>query len=477
MTWKGSLIPGGAWEFKHDTTGASIIIDYIYPIARGLEAWVELRVGDETIPVSQGQRNLMVAGAINPFVTDAEIVAGKIPWREGLRVAFHEVIETWRLGAATIDLSTVVPKGLTFIVDPIVETGGNTRIIAPGGSGKSLFALAIYLTVITGSAKFLGLQPSVTGPCMYLDWETNPETHAQRIHALCGPLGIPVPGRDLMMYRNESVPLARQSQAVARAVARSGAVMLIVDSAKMAAGPSGQSSGEESTLSMYMALREIGVPALIVDHKSNEAIQKNRLGGYGSVYNENLARLQWEYTSYSRKGEIRQWVLSLTKENNVGELPPMAFVLETKGGKAGITSARFGQANPESVMAQADDGDLAGRLYTVLAAVDEPVDITRICELLGPDAKRETVRARLARDNRFVNVAASGKTGRYRLADHLLGAPRDDGIQATLETTMEALGAQEVPPPADDGYDDEDRDLLDPTAEPPTNFRVGDEVF
>lgn len=457
MTWQSNPIPGG-WEFKHEE-GGQIILDYIYPTSRGLEAWVELRVDGEEIPVSQGQRNLMVAQAINPFLSDVADRKDKIPWLEGLRFAFYTTIEAWREGSPTLDLSVIDPKGLQFIIKPIIETGGNTRLIAPGGSGKSLFADAVGLTVATGNPGFLGLDALITGPVLYLDWETTADTHSQRLRALCSPLGVKVP-RDGIFYRFESSPLARSVQAVRRSVERYEAILLIVDSALMAAGPSGQSSGEESTGNLYTALREIGIPALIVDHKSAEAIQRGRLGGYGSIFKENLARMQWEFTSYSRSHDKRRFVLSLTKENNVGEVSPLAFTLTTKGGEKGIASAVFKQEDPDAVRAAADVADLGNRLYYLLGAQPGPVEMPRILELLGNDVKEATVRGRLSRDTRFVNVAAKGQRGLYRLSDELMAMPRDDGFQGELE-----------PPEPDDGLLDDLDDV------PAKNFSDDEVVF
>jgi hypothetical protein len=427
VTWESQPIPGG-WEFKNGT--ASIILDYIYPIGRGLEAWVELRVNGSEIPVAAGRRDLTTADAAAPFLR--QLSDSETNWAEGLRSAFYFAIQADRDGAATLDLATVTPEGLLFLVDPIIESGGNTRLIAPGGSGKSLLALAVVLTVVTGSHRFLGLGAGVTGPVLYLDWETNAGTHAQRLRALCDPLSLPVPDRNLIFYRNERGPLARSIQAVSRAVRTSGAVMLVVDSAKMAAGPSGQSSGEESTLSMYTALRELGLPALIIDHKNREDMAKGRRGGYGSIYMENLARLQWEFTSLQDQPGRKRFVLELTKENNVGRKPSLGFELVTAGDQSGITTATFSQVSPDLVRA-GDDSGLSDRIASLFLTSPEPLDVVRIAELLGESG--DTVRARLNRDSRFLNVneGRRGRRGVWRLKEEYLAGPTDDGIQDSFE--------------------------------------------
>lgn len=428
MAWSIEPIPGG-WQMRDEAIGATVSLDGVYPIGRGLEAWVELRVDGQEIPVAAGRQDLTTPGASIPFlrqIPDSSDVA----WGPALRELFYAAILADREAAATLDLTTLEPRPLTFILEPLLESGGNTRLIAPGGSGKSLFALAIVLSVTTGSHKFLGLQPDVQGPILYLDWETDGFTHARRLRALCGPVGVPVPGRDLIWYRGEKVPLARSIQAVTRASKKAGAVMLVVDSAKMAAGPSGQSSGEESTLSMFTALREIGLPALILDHKSKEDIHKSRRGGYGSIYMENLARLQWEFTHHN--AATKKFVLELTKENNTGAQPSLGFQLVTDSDRTGITAAEFKSINPDTIRTATDEtvGDRVDSLFTTST---EPISVGRIAELTGHS--QNSVKAYLNRSPVYFNIneGRKGRPGLWRPKEEYLSGPSDDGIQDRMD--------------------------------------------
>lgn len=456
MTWIGEPIPGG-WRYRHDEIDAQILIDYIIPKGDGLSAWVELRVGDSDVPVATGNRNLMAPKAPQPFVEWAD-GKSKVPtdeWSGGLDKAFYEVVEAWREGAATIDLATIDPADLVFYVDPLVEQGGNTRLIAPGGSGKSLFAMAVALTVATGSNRFLGLEAQRTGPVLYLDWETSQETHARRIKALCDAAGVAMPGRDLILYRNEALPLYRTMQAVHRAADRAEAVMLVVDSRQAAAGPSGQSSGEEAASNLHMALREIGRPALVIDHKTKEAVAKGQKGGFGSVFNTNWARMEWEFTKYQKVGENDHvFVLSLEKENNVGKLPALAYRLQTEGGKRGVTSARFTRVRPETVADPTPRDSLADSILELFVVSSEAMPVSRIAELTR--APESTVRSTLNRNKAmFENVAAKGKTGQWRPTEEYLGRAGDEGRQETL-SQLEEVRVEDQPPVSSNGVDEPD---------------------
>jgi hypothetical protein len=290
---------------------------------------------------------------------------------------------------------------------------------------------------------------------MYLDWETNAITHARRVRALCKGADVPPPSKNLIWYRYEGLPLYKSMQAVTRAVRRAEAVVVVVDSRMMAAGASGQSSGEDSTLNLNTALREIGVPALIVDHKSKEYMDKGKKGGYGSVFNTNLARLEWEYDRYTKtfrdEETIRTFIVALEKENNVGELPPLGFRLTTSGGKHGITSARFEQVPVTSIADPAEIDIVGERVWAVLTAANETMTIRGLERATGVSAS--SLRSHLNRDTRYENVNADrkGAQGRWRIRE---GVPRDEGVQ--------------------EGFDSWEGE---PVGGPVSDWREGDEVF
>ncbi len=454
MTWEPQPIPGG-WEFIDTEHGARIIIDYLVPVGRGLEAWVELRVDGTELPLSSGTRNLMLAGATAPFLTNIP-ESDPIRWAVGLQQAFYQTIETWRKGSDTLDLVTVEPQDINWLVDPLVNADGSTRLIAAGGSGKSLLAMAIALTVSSGSHKFLGLQPDHQAPVLYLDWETNANTHARVIRALCGPVNLSLPERGMLMYRNEAGnTLTRSAQAVRRAADQCGAEMIIIDSSKMAAGVSQTGSGEDTTLGLFAAIGQIGRPAVIVDHKSAEAIRRERRGGYGSVISTNLSRLEWEFIkSQQVNPTTKRFVLSLEKENNVGPLPPLGFQLVTTGGSHGIDSARFTRVDPSTIH-DPTINTVTDRLLALFDVSTEPMSVKRINEMV-PDVSASALRSALSRDKRFVNVTEgeSGKTGLWRPLEEHLVLPQDDGFQDHLEEPPPVEEYDETEP-VDNNYEDE----------------------
>jgi RecA-family ATPase len=79
-----------------------------------------------------------------------------------------------------------------------------------GGTGKSFFGLALGVTQATGWP-VLGELDGEPGPVLYLDWEADEGTHAERLAAIT--LGADVPEAPAIYYRRmvaslkESAPM------------------------------------------------------------------------------------------------------------------------------------------------------------------------------------------------------------------------------------------------------------------------------
>lgn len=379
------------------------------------------------------------------FVTDGKERAPKFPWEEGLDQAFYEVIEFEREGAVTIDLTTFEPRPTQWVVYPLVETGGHTRIIAPGDSGKSYFALALAAGVATGSAKFIGTKPQITGPVLYLDWETDASTHALRLQMLCKGAGVGLPDRDLLIYQPHTAPLYRGAEQVHRTIDRYGVALVVVDSVMLARGAGGGDRAEDSAIRLFEALRGFTQPAVLIDHKAKEAIAKGKRGGYGSVVNQNSVRLEWEMTRFHQiTPTTKAFALSLEKHNNTGRMAPMGFRFDHEE-----DTARFVRVAIDDM--PADEGDLGERMIHLLSGGDEPLMVKKIADMLG-DVSEGTVRSRLNTDSRFENRATKGKAGRWMVKDEY----RDEGEQAVIPMPIDQEDDPSQEPPAVDSWNGDD---------------------
>ncbi len=417
--------------------GIRIVLDHLSPTSRGLEAWVEVRWMGTTPPpalLTFGRFDLRGARTVSSL---AKAAADDCPrftddpeaaLRAMLRAAVYSTVADFDRGEPSVALRDVMPTRRRWLLRPLVESAGHTRLIAPGGSAKSLLALAVAWTVATGRPKLLGLKPDVSGPVLFLDWEADAETHSERIRALCKPNDLDIP--DGLLYQNHRFPLHRNYRAVARTVKEEGVVMVVVDSNALARGGSGERGAEDSTIRMFACLREIGVPALIIDHKSDEKMRTGRRGGYGSVFNTNSVRLEWEVVRQQQTAESIAVVLSLSKKNNVAPQADLGFRFEFASDGDRLDEVRVRQVAPAEVhpLAHLEErpSGLVDRIAALLVASDEPLSVAEIAAEL--ETTEGSIRARLARHHdRFAKVR-SGRRTLWRVVDE----PRDDGDQDEL---------------------------------------------
>ena len=179
-----------------------------------------------------------------------------------------------------------------WLMPPFLHLDEPTILFADGASGKSLLALAIAISVTTGRAVIPGITPRVTGPVIYLDWETDHTEVDRRVKAICAGAGIdPV----TLVYRRCSRPLPEIVDLVARKKDEVEGVLTVVDSTEMASDHQGDDSANSSAIRHFKALRDIGGASLSIDHVSKQG--GNRAGPYGSTFKRNIARSAWSITT------------------------------------------------------------------------------------------------------------------------------------------------------------------------------------
>lgn len=280
----------------------------------GLTAEVKLSTGQPPNPglLTRTRLNLSSSKARKDL---SKVLAERLEgldWYGMLEQMCFLATDRYRDGEPVIDLSCVPPRaGTRWLVEPFVELGQPTVLFAEGGTGKSTFALALALSVVTGEAILSDREPSERGPVLYLDWESDEFTHAERWRALCAGLGLRQVPR--LHYRRQTASLAESAAQVRKEIAASGAKLVIVDSLGMARGAEPESA--EVTIRMFAALRTFQVAAACIDHVAKN--KDNRDHPFGSIYTVNAARLVWSMAK-SQEEDEGQFVLAVknTKSNN-----------------------------------------------------------------------------------------------------------------------------------------------------------------
>ena len=287
-----------------------------------LDAWVEVHAGKRRLTF--GDYNLRGARTVSTLARSCEQAAPtmRMAWLEWLGEGVYEAIHDTLEGDPPVELTTADARPSGWIVQELVGDIGATSLIGFGQTGKSMIALACACTIASGDNVWLGLDPIVEGPVLYLDWEASIDPHRWRMSQLCqGARRDPPRG---IHHRREGLPLHRSLASIGRHAARIDARLIVVDSVMLARG-GGDTFGHEGTLNLYAALAQIGRPCLLVDHKAKNA-EGRESGPWGSVINFNSLRLAFSVTTMASAGGI---VISLKriKANYHGRADDLAWRL------------------------------------------------------------------------------------------------------------------------------------------------------
>ena len=312
----------------------------------------------------------------------------------------------YREGDPHVDLSTVKwdakPR---FVVAPYVDQHGTTIIFGDGGVSKSVHALALGLSVVTG----IPLLPDseVTqepGPVLYLDWEADAETHAERLGALCAGLGIPVPTG--LIYMRRSGSLGESVREIRRVIATEGAVFAIVDSIGAAAG--GDPEKADPIIRAMNSMRALEVPCLSIHHVTKDS--KDKTKPFGSVYSPNLARLTWRVDKEQAEGDSNISVRMTNFKANFGRLEPSrghGIVFENNDDDR-LTTIRFTHV---SALALPSTHSKAGQKWELVKAL-QTLGRGSVSDLAeATDLAKTVVRMQLNRHKDFFHNLQPGTGG------------------------------------------------------------------
>jgi hypothetical protein len=263
----------------------------------------------------------------------AKQLAGRTPgagidWEAILERFCFDVIADVRRPAGRQKVGRMPRQATEYMIDPILPFGKGTIVFGPGGTGKSTLAAAIAVSVQTGREVVTGWRP-MSAPVLVLDWEASADDWNARVDQIASGIGIdPIE----IEYWPQSRPLADNVHQVSEVVTEMGAGLIIVDSVGLAAG-SGREGGDanESALTLFSALREIGVTALLIDHVTGESLSREGAISkpYGGIYKVNMARSVFEIRrEKDPEGDAAELVLIHTKVNDGQKLKPMGLRYE-----------------------------------------------------------------------------------------------------------------------------------------------------
>lgn len=360
---------GDAYVFTWPGIHVQVELDYFYE-TRG-DLYAELLIGDTLVDppalIHSSRLNLNASNTRASLVKELKLSDPSLPWGTMLEEVCFLAKRAYRRGEPSILLRDFeVVDTERWLLEPYIEaeTGSMSVIYADGGTGKSLFAMAMALTV-AGDDQVIGKRKCGPMPVMYLDWEAGPVIQHKRLRAIAAGAGFgEMPD---IHYRRMTVPLTYAAPAIRRELDDKGIGMVVVDSLGAAAdGPIEESATALATCRAMMSFKR---PLLGVHHMPKNTEGKRGAGAmFGSVYYANSIRLAWEMTGKKDEGAQTIAVQFVNTKNNNGVLEKrhayqIAFRNDSRGDPVIIT---FDRAEVRDIAEFAEQMPLKDRILDQL---------------------------------------------------------------------------------------------------------------
>ena len=331
---------GDDFLFSYGVGGISIEMSGITESRReGVHAWVTVRSN-----AGKHAWTRLKLDSARERGTLAKDLATAVPsfkdyWVDALAQCAEMTYELNREGEPTVRLWDVpAPPETQYLVDALLPLNETTIMYGDAASGKSTVALRIALGVASG-APLAGVTVKQPGSVLYLDWESNSETHARRLRRLARGAGIENPPP--IHYRWMKHPIADQVPALHREISRLGVKLLIVDSMGQACG---DDINEAAVVIRAMnALRNLGVTRLAIHHMTHDAVRNGSTKApQGSRYFRNYARAQWRLHRSPVDPNLARVLLWNEKVNDDAEWErPLSYEVAYDGRSGPISFAPF----------------------------------------------------------------------------------------------------------------------------------------
>jgi len=322
-------------------------------------------------------------------------------WSEMVDLAGRALMGSVRAGEPAIDLR-LAPRLETgrYLLDPLILDRHPTVWFGPGGSAKSLLALAAAASIETGYP-FLGIAPSRTARVLYCDWELDAAEHRDRLERLAAGAETPCPRMD---YLRGEGPLWTEADRIRRTADRLGSAFVVVDS--ISAAIDGPLEAAETAVAFFNALRRIGLPCLGIAHQTKA--DSGDQAPFGSVMWRERARLVWYMRTAENGDPTRVPVAFYPRKNNLAALAPaqgMTLTFEDDGGPIRIARS--------DVAASRELGERLPLRFRIHAALRGGArTYVEIAEEIG--AEMEVVRTTIRRDDGKSIVRVVGPDGIIR---------------------------------------------------------------
>ena len=267
-------------------------------------------------------------------------------WSRIIQSACTKVIEDILAPPIPEQLQVIDNLSPKFLIDQFIIEQSPTLWFAPGGSGKSLLALALGICAENGYDLFGECEEAHT---LYLDWETDKfETDRRASLLVSGISNIYEVRKEeikLPSYMRMYLPLVDSVDNLLETSYMYGVKFIIIDSVAPALASDLSSPAEVTRFfSSIRKLNAEGVTTLLVTHVSKEAKRSGGGSPFGSIFFENFPRLTWELKSEYDEQNIAFNFGIFCRKSNVGRLNSKGVSL-----KFGVNQIEITNIEPEDI--------------------------------------------------------------------------------------------------------------------------------
>ena len=325
-------------------------------------------------------------------------------WHALMVFVCGRVAKDFRSPTPIVKLADVKDAGpVQYLIPNLLPIGETTVFYGDGESAKSMLVLRIAFSVASGQDLPWGHEIKNTGNVLYLDWETNKETVAQRLQRISRGMMVPVP--ENIFYRQCFRSLIDELPNIREEISRKQISLVIVDSIGFAA--SGALTDDDTARTSMNALRQMS-PAtrLVVAHISKDAAQSaGPIKPFGSAFFWNGMRsgVEVRRSDENTGDNVIDVGLYHRKSNDGKHARPIGVTVLFDQGERG-TDIVFEQTQIEDVPDLAARTPLGQRIREMLkrGAMETPDLADRL------DVTEETLRKTLARMPDIIQIRPGG---------------------------------------------------------------------
>src|SRR5262245_16920448 len=278
----------------------------------------ELTVVEQGKELHWARINLLATLSRNSLSKELDKLLPNVGWQLVVERSCRMVTQHIRTPEPTQELDPAEPREERWLVPPYIPRDETTVIYGDGGTGKSLLVLAFAVSGLLGYGLGGPWTVASINRVLYLDWESEAATHAERLYGLTHRRELVPKGS--IRHRRLWRPLTEQMDVVRKDAAEHHADLIICDSLGAAGGAEPESS--DAAIRTLMALRSLPGTKLALAHVSKASADLARSRPFGSVYVQNLARSTIEVRrAEPLSDDDAALVMSLYhRKTNVGQL-------------------------------------------------------------------------------------------------------------------------------------------------------------